>query len=249
MIITYQKKNSLIHSLDPRAKILFVIMTVIAILIESSMYAYGYLALIIILPFFFTGIQPIKIIRGIAPFLILFFLTFIFHFLLTPGRIIFDSGIFKGTYEGLVNGGIFSTRLLLIILTSMLLGFTTSPIDFADSLSGLFSRFKSKTIREIPVIIIFVLRFIPYMIKEGKRILTAQRARGASVGLNREIFTILFPIINSSIKRADSLALALHARAYEPGESRTSLKDFEFGIPEYIFLIYSLIPILTVILF
>ncbi len=248
MILAYYPAKSIIHSLDPRAKLLFSFIFVVSVLFEESFTVYGIMGIIVLLPFFFTKLPLLRIIKGFSPFLILFGLTFLSHCFLTPGKIIFEFGFLHGTIEGVRNGAIFSSRLLLMVLGAMLLGLTTSPIELVESLSGFFCRLKSRTAKEIPMIMILVFRFIPFLIREGKRIIMAQKARGASMRFSRELFTLLFPVVNSALKRADQLALALHAKAYEPGAKRTSLSRFRFGLPEYLFLVYSLLAVIVVIL-
>ncbi len=248
MNLAYYPKRSLAHSLDPRVKLIFVFIFVVTVLYEQNFLAYSFLGGIVVLPFFFSKLPPLKIIKGFIPFLILVVVTILFHFFLTPGEVVFAFGPLTGTLDGFNRGILFSLRILLIILSTMLLGFTTSPIDFAESFSGFFSRFKSRTAREVPMIMIFVLRFIPLLIREGKRIVTAQRARGGKVRFGREFFTILFPVVNCALKRADQLALALHAKAYEPGSMRTSIREFHFMPIDYLFIGYSLLPIVVVVL-
>lgn len=247
MILNYYPARSIIHSLDPRAKLIFAFIFIISVLFETSFTAYVILFIIVLLPFLLSKLPLYRLIKGIIPFLILFFITILFHFLLTPGEVIFKFGMLKGTIEGLKNGTTFAIRLFLIIITTMILGLTTSPIGLSESISGIFNRFKSSSIKEIPMIIILTLRFIPFLIREGKRILMAQRARGAELKFGKDFFTILFPIFNSAFKRADQLALALHAKAYEPGSIRASFQVYRLYVWDYIFLCYSLIPIFIVI--
>jgi energy-coupling factor transport system permease protein len=247
VILTYYPAKSIIHYLDPRAKLTFVFIFIISVLFETSFTAYGILFILILLPFLLSKLPTYRLIKGFTPFLILFVLTILFHFLLTPGEIIFKFGILKGTLEGLKNGTIFSIRLFLIIIITMFLGLTTSPIDLSESISGIFRRFRSSSMKEIPMIIILTLRFIPFLIREGKRILMAQRARGAELTFGKDFFTVLFPIFNSAFKRADQLALALHAKAYDPGNIRASFRVYRLCVWDYILLCYSLIPFLIVI--
>lgn len=248
MTLAYYPGRSIIHSLDPRAKLIFTIVFVVTALFGKTILTYGFLGIVILFPFLFTKLPPLRLIKGFMPFLILFALTILFHFFLTPGEVIFKCGFLSGTLEGIKNGRLFAVRLILIIVGTMLLGLTTSPIELSESLSGFFFRLKSRTAREIPMIMILVLRFIPFLIREGKRIVIAQRARGGAARGVKEFFTILFPIVNSALKQADQLALALHAKAYDPGESRTSFREYHFSSPDYLLLAYSIIPVLVVVL-
>jgi len=245
--LAFYPRDSLIHSLDPRSKLLFVFTYFIAILLVNSPIAYILLSLLITIPFLFSKLPPGKILKGFTPFLILFLLTFLFHLFLTPGEILFKLGGLNGTVEGLYKGLFYSVRIFLLVLSAILFGFTTSPFDLADSLSNFFFRFKSETLREIPMIMIFVFRFIPFMFREGKRAVMAHKARFGYVRLGRDIFSLIFPVIHSSIRRAEQLALGLHAKAYQVGEKRTNINEFRFSSNDYYFMGYSLIPLIVVI--
>jgi len=245
--IAFYPRDSLIHSLDPRTKLLFVFTCFVAVLFVNSPIAYVLFFLLVVIPFFFSKIPPEKVLRGFIPFLPLFLLTFVLHFFLTPGQILLKIGALNGTLEGLYKGLLFSVRILLLVLSAMLFGFTTSPFDLADSLSNFFFHFKSETIREIPMIIIFVFRFIPYMFKESKRAVMAQKARCGYIRMGRDIFSLIFPIIHSSIVKAEQLALGLHAKAYQVGAKRTILYEFKFSLKDYYFMAYSMVPFLIAI--
>jgi len=245
--LAFYPRDSLVHFLDPRSKLLFVFTCFIAVLFVNNAVAYILLFLLVIIPFFFSRVPPEKILKGFFPFLPLVLLTFILHFFLTPGRILFKIGVLNGTAEGLYKGMFFSTRVLLLVLSAMLFSFTTSPFDLADSLSNFFFRFKSETLREFPMIMIFVFRFIPFMFRESKRAVLAQKARCGYIKMGKDIFSLVFPIVHSSIIRAEQLALGLHAKAYQVGEKRTMINEFRFSLKDYYFMAYSVFPLIIVI--
>jgi energy-coupling factor transport system permease protein len=245
--LAFYPRDSLIHSLDPRSKLFFVFTCFIAVLFVNSTVAYILLSIFIAIPFFFSKLPPEKIFKGFTPFLLLFLLTFILHLFLTPGKILFKLGGLNATIEGFYKGLFYSARIFLLVLSAMLFGFTTSPFDLADSLSNFFFRFKSETLREIPMIMIFVFRFIPFMLREGKRAVMAQKARCGYIRLERDIFSLIFPIIHSSIIRAEQLALGLHAKAYKVGEKRTIINEFKFSSRDYYFMGYAVIPLIIAI--
>lgn len=248
MKLAFCPRDSLIHSLDPRSKLFFVFTCFLSVLFLNSVVAYILLSLFIATPFFFSKLPPVRVFKGFTPFLLLFLLAFILHLFLTPGKILFKLGGLTGTIEGFYKGLLYSVRIFLLVLSAMLFGFTTSPFDLADSLSDFFSRFKSETLREIPMIMIFVFRFIPFMFREGKRAIMAQKARCGYIRLERDIFSLIFPVIHSSIRRAEQLALGLHAKAYQVGEKRTMIKEFKFSLKDYYFMGYAVIPLIVAIL-
>jgi energy-coupling factor transport system permease protein len=240
-------RDSLVHFIDPRAKLFFIFTSFLAVLFVKTPIAYILLALIIVLPFLFSKLPPVKVVKGFSPFLILFLLTFFLHLFLTPGEILFEFGGLDATSEGFLKGILYSIRIFFLVLSAMFFGFTTSPIDLADSLSGFFFRFKSETLREIPMIMIFVFRFIPFMFKEGKRAMMAYKARCGYIRMGRDLFSLVFIVVHSSIRRAEQLALGLHAKAYQVGMKRTTINEFRFSSNDYYFMAYSVIPLLIVI--
>ena len=247
MKLAFFPRDSLTHSLDPRSKLLFLFTCFIAILFVNSVVSYILLSLFIIVPFFFSKLPYRRVVKGFIPFLPLFILTFILHLFLTPGEILFKLGVLNATLEGGIRGLFYSLRIFLLVLSAMLFGFTTSPFDLADSLSKFFFRFKSEIIREIPMIVIFVFRFIPLMFKEGKRAVMAEKARCGYVRWEKDIFSLIFPVIHSSIRKAEQLALGLHAKAYQVGEKRVMIKEFKFSLKDYYSMGYSIFTLIVVI--
>ena len=247
MKLAFYPRDSLTHSLDPRSKLLFLFTCFIAVLFVNSVVSYILLSLFVITPFFFSKLPRVKVIKGFIPFLPLFILTFILHLFLTPGEILFKLGVLNATLEGIYKGLSYSVRIFLLVLSAMLFGFTTSPFDLADSLSNFFFRFKSETLREIPMIVIFVFRFIPLMFREGKRAVMAHKARCGYIRIGKDIFSLIFPVIHSSIRRAEQLALGLHAKAYQVGEKRTTIKEFKFSLNDYYFMGYAVFTLVIVI--
>lgn len=247
MNFAFCSRDSLVHFLDPRAKLLFVFTCFISVIFVNNPIAYILLSLLFILPFFFSKLPMEKIFKGFSPFLVLFLLTFLLHLFLTPGEILFRLGVLNATLEGSLKGFLYSVRIILLVLSAMFFGFTTSPIDLADSLSGFFFRFKSETLREVPMIVIFVFRFIPFMFKEGKRAMMAYKARCGYIRMGKDLFSLVFIVVHSSIRRADQLALGLHAKAYQVGEKRTTLNEYRFSLRDYYFMAYSVIPLIIVI--
>ncbi|MEO0293623.1 MAG: energy-coupling factor transporter transmembrane component T [candidate division WOR-3 bacterium] len=248
MNFAYYPKNSIIHSLDPRSKLFFAFSTFIFILLLKNIYSYFLLLLFIIFPFSFSKLPIKKLLKNFLPLFGLILITFLFHLFLTPGKILLKLGFLNATLEGLQKGFFYSLRITLLIFSSTFVGLTTSPIDLADSLSPFFSRLKSKTLRDFPMIMIFTLRFVPFMFQEGKRIILAQKARFGNIRINKNLISLIFPIIHSSIRKAETLALALHAKAYQVGEKRITLREFRLSWKDFLFMIYALFPLFILFL-
>ncbi len=171
----------------------------------------------------------------------------LFHAFLTPGEIIFQVGFLHITKAGLRNGVIFSMRLMLLILSASVFTLTTYPFDLSDRLAGLFFNIKKTLLREIPFMLGLSMRFIPTLFAEGRRILLAQRARGINIKIGKAVFSILFPVVLSAIRKGDELGNALSARGFEPGERRTLLVRKREYYLDIAFLIYAFLPIFLVI--
>jgi len=239
--------NSIIHKLDPRVKMFFVLVYVTVILMASTFTEYIYLFLIIFIPIYLAKIPQQNFWKGLKAFMLLFAFTLLFHLFLTPGKVIFSFSHLTATYEGLRNGTIFTTRLFLMIISASFFTFTSAPFEIAAGIESILKPFKRFSIifSEIPMMISIALRFIPTLIQEGERIIFAQRARGAQIRRGKHLIPIIYPIIFSSLRRADQLAFALKARGYSPERERTKLHPLKIKSIDIIFIFYSFLPLLT----
>lgn len=237
--------NSIIHRLDPRTKMFFVLVYVTVVLMVSRFIGYIYLFLIIFIPIYLAKIPLQNFLKGLKAFIFLFAFTLLFHMFLTPGKVIFSLSHLTATYEGLRNGAIFTTRLFLMIISASLFTFTSAPFEIAAGIEAILKPFKrfSTIFAEIPMMISIALRFIPTLIQEGERIIFAQRARGAQIRRGKHLIPIIYPIIYSSLKRADQLAFALKARGYSPESERSKLHPLKIKFADIIFIFYSFLPL------
>ena len=229
--------DSLIHRLDPRSKLLMVVLYVVVIFLIHNFIGYAVLTV-------FTGLfigcsrVPLKFIfKGLKPVLFFIVITAAFNLFLTGGREIFHLGFLTVTYEGL-NLAIFMVlRLLFLVLGTSILTLTTSPIALTDGLETLLSplakiRFPA---HELAMMMTIALRFIPTLLEETDKIIKAQTARGAdfeSGNLLRRakaMVPILIPLFISAFRRADDLAVAMECRCYRGGKGRTHLKQLRFS--------------------
>lgn len=246
----YFPGNSPVHGLDPRTKIICVLLFITTIFLAESYAAYAVLA-------FFAGMVNIAanipfrfIIKSIRPLWIIILLTLGIHLFTTPGLIIYNLGPLIITQEGLRQGLMMSARLILLIIVSSLLTFTTSPIALTDGLERLLNPFRKLGLpaHELAMMMTIALRFIPTLLEETDRIMKAQIARGAdftSGNLLRRaqsMIPLLVPLFISAFRRADELATAMEARCYRGGENRTRMKELKFKARD--FMAYGLLAIL-----
>ena len=254
----YAYRKSIIHSLDPRTKILlslfFMGFVFITHRLEILFFFFG-----IVLALFVLSKLDIRLaLRNLKPFLWLFLLTFILHGMFTKGRLLWKIPFMSLsiTEEGLYQGGFYAFRIGVLITVANLLTLTTSPMSFTDAIERFLSPFRCLGVpaHEIAMMLSIALRFIPILVDEAERIQKAQTSRGARFEGNivqkiRSIVPLLIPLFLSTFRRANDLALAMDARCYRGGEARTSyyvlrfqrsdgfalISVLLFGIPMFVF--------------
>lgn len=238
----YYNVDSRIHKLDPRTKIIATLLYIIELFIVDNFLGF--------LLAFFTLIFVIKmsrvpvsfILRGLKPVMIILLFTFLLNVFMTKGTIIFSFWIFKVTEEGLKTAAFMAIRLILLIMGSSILTFTTKPLSLTDGLESLFRPFKKIGLpaHEIAMMMSIALRFIPTLLEETDKIIKAQEARGADLESGnvikkaKALIPILVPLFVSSFRIAQDLALAMEARCYHGGIGRTRLHEMKFKKADYV---------------
>lgn len=229
----YFPGESLIHQLDPRTKIIGTILFISSIFLAESYIAYGVLVAFSALSITISGVPCRLVIKSIKPLWLILLITLVIHLLTTPGHIIFAAGPIAITDAGLKQGILMSLRLVLLIVISSLLTFTTSPIVLTDGIERLLNPLKRIGVpaHELAMMMTIALRFIPTLIEETDRIMKAQIARGAEFSSGsifkraQNMIPLLVPLFISAFRRADELATAMEARCYRGGDNRTRMKE------------------------
>ena len=246
--------NSLIHRLDPRTKILFVFVMMILIFSAKSVASYIFLTLVTCAGIFISKIPVKAILKSLKPISWIILFTLIIHFFSHEGEILAEIFIFKITDEGIKFGIFISLRLILLIIFSSLLTFTTSPIQLTDALEKILSPLKRIGVpaHEFAMMMTIALRFIPTLIEELDKIIKAQKSRGVDfeeknfVKRLKNFVPVLVPLFLSSFRRADELATAMEARCYRGGEGRTHFRQLKFQRIDFSALIILLIVTVTI---
>lgn len=243
----YFPGKSVIHLLDPRTKLIMLIVYIVALFVAVSWVSYG-----IMLAFLVTAIAvsqiPVKnIVRGMKPLLMILIFTGILNLFFTQGETVLVSfWVINITLEGLERAFFMVIRIMMLITGTFLLTYTTSPIALTDGLESLLSPLKKLhlPVHELSMMMCIALRFIPTLIEETDKIMSAQKARGADFETGslmdrvKALVPILVPLFISAFRRADELATAMECRCYQGGNGRTKMKllrysrrDFQaFGI-------------------
>ncbi|MEC5189542.1 MULTISPECIES: energy-coupling factor transporter transmembrane component T family protein [Geobacillus] len=230
----YVPGHSLIHRLDPRAKLLIVFAYVLIVFLANNVVTYTVLSLF---TFVFAALSRIPlsfIMRGLKPILWVVLFTLLLHLFMTKeGDVVYQLGTFS-IYEGGIRQGIFiSLRFLLLVLMTTMLTLTTTPIEVTDGVESLLGPLKKMRVpvHELALMMAISLRFIPTLMEETEKIMKAQAARGVDFSGGRfservkAIVSLLVPLFISSFKRADELATAMEARGYRGGEGRTKFRQ------------------------
>lgn len=232
----YFPGETVIHKLDPRAKILFMICYMVVTFLVDSFYGYIALGLFVGLVVFLSQIPPRFVLKGLKPILLFIVITGLFNLFLTSGEVIWRFGFLKITKEGVYIAVFMILRLTFLIVGTSLLTLTTSPIALTDGMEHLLKPFSRIGLpaHELSMMMSIALRFIPTLMEETDKIIKAQAARGADfesgnlIRKAKAMIPILVPLFISAFRRADELATAMECRCYNGGEHRTSLHELKF---------------------
>ena len=242
--------DSIIHRLDPRFNIVITLIYIIMLFSGG-----GFVCLAIGAVYTFTAMIlsriPLKMfLKSIKPILPFLLITAVLNLLLvTSGDVLWKWKFIKITTEG-VNISIFMVvRIVLLIMGSSLLTYTTSPITLTDAIERLLSPLKKLKfpVHELAMMMSIALRFIPTLIEETDKIISAQKARGAEIDTGsfgkraRNMISILVPLFISAFRRADELATAMECRCYHGGDGRTRLRQLRSAPRDYAALAVTLI--------
>lgn len=258
----YYPVESKVHALDPRVKIVAVLVYLISLFLFSGFAGYIVVTVFLIAAVSLSHVPFSYISRGLKPVLFLMCFTAFFNIFFTQGDVLFRWELFSGhaltvTWQGLRKGLFMVLRLFYLVVGSSLLTYTTTPNKLTDGIESLLkplNRLKVP-VHDLAMMMSLALRFIPILLEEANRIIRAQSARGADFDEGkiterlRAMVSILVPLLVSSTRRAYDLALAMEARCYRGGEGRTKMKPLKYRRSDagaYIMLIVYLVVLVVV---
>ena len=244
----YFPGNSLLHRFDPRSKILFTVLFIAAIFLCKGLVSYGITLLILLMMIGISKVQPRVFLKGMKPVVFIVVCTAILNLFYTSGTVLWSWGILKITEEGIWKAGFMVLRILMLIACTLLLTYTTSPILLTDGLEKLLRPLKKLNfpVHELSMMMSIALRFIPTLIQETDKIMSAQKARGADfdsgnlIQKAKALIPILIPLFISSFRRAEELAIAMECRCYHGDEGRTSLRQLRYAGRDYGLIVFSI---------
>ena len=238
----YFPGDTVAHRLDPRTKILLVVLYIVALFCADSLLAYGILALVLAVCVRVSRVGLKALVRGLKPVVFIIVFTGILNRFFTPGdQALVEWGFLRITTVGSRNALFMVLRIMLLIIGTFLMTYTTSPISLTDGLERLLNCMKKLhvPVHELAMIMSIALRFIPTLIEETDKIMSAQKARGADfesgsiIQKAKALIPILVPLFVSAIRRAEELATAMECRCYHGGDGRTKLHVLRYAGRDY----------------
>lgn len=229
----YFPGTSLIHRLDPRTKLIVLIAYIIALFSAKSWVSYGIVFCFLAVSIVISQIPLKAIVSGMKPLVMILIFTGLLNLFFTAGEtVIISFWKITVTLEGVIRAVFMIVRILMLISATFLLTYTTSPISLTDGLESLLNPLKKirVPVHELSMMMCIALRFIPTLIEETDKIMSAQKARGADfengklMDRVKALIPILVPLFISAFRRADELATAMECRCYQGGDGRTKMK-------------------------
>ncbi len=233
--------NTVVHRLDPRTKILLVILYIAALFVAKSWVSYACVLVFLASAIAISKIKLKVMLKGMKPLIFIIVLTAALNLFYGSGEPLVEFWIFKITKDGLTRAIFMSARIIMLVMGTFMLTYTTSPIMLTYGLELLLGPLKKLKVpvHELAMVMSMALRLIPTLIEETDKIMSAQKARGAQFDTGnliekaKAMLPILVPLFISSFRRADELATAMEARCYHGGEGRTRLNVLRFAVRDY----------------
>ena len=240
----YCEGNSIIHRMDPRAKIVAAVLYIVTVFLAKNPYAFGLLLFSVVVLVAASRIPVRVVMKSMKPLVVILLFTAAINIFWMEGETLLVSVGFIHIYlEGIINAILIAVRIMILLAgTTIFMTFTTTPIALTDGLEQLLSPLKKigVPVHEFSMMMTIALRFIPTLTEETQKIMNAQKARGADFSTGslvqraKALVPILVPLFVSAFRRADELATAMECRCYTGGEGRTRMNVLHAGAMDYI---------------
>ena len=238
----YYPANSILHKMDPRAKLVGTMVFIISVFVFHTFPGYAVATLFLAGMIIISKVPPKFMFKGLKAIVMLLMITVIFNILLTPGKVLWQWGILHVTEEGLKLAGRMAIRLTYLVIGSSIMTLTTTPNQLTDGLEKSLRPLNKIHIpvHEIAMMMSIALRFIPILLEETDKIMKAQIARGADfesgnlIQKVKNMVPLLVPLFISAFRRANDLAMAMEARCYHGGDNRTQMKPLHYTRRDHI---------------
>lgn len=253
----YYPSNGILHKLDPRMKIIALVVFLVLVFCTFNYYALSVVVLAVIAVVLMSKVPLRLYFKSLKMILFIVLITSVLNLFYGTGDPIAQFWIFKITISGINNAIFVTVRIFSLILISSTLTFTTSPTDLTDALERLMKPltiFHVK-VHEIAMMMTIALRFVPLLLEETDKIMSAQKARGADMESGnivqrvKALIPVLIPLFVSAFRRAYELAVAMECRCYQGGDGRTRMKVLKLHVRDYVSIVVVLLLIAAVVLF
>ena len=250
----YYETDSFVHRLDPRIKILILIAYVVFIFVAKNFYAFLALAVFLVIAVIFSKIpfsNMIKSMKGILFIIVVTIILNVFFYKAETQTVLF----WIITKEALIFSAYMALRLIILVMGSVLLTFTTTPVALTDGIESLLSPLKviKFPVHELALVMSIALRFIPILMSEADRIIMSQKARGADfdsgnvISRAKAMIPVLIPLLISAFRRAEELGDAMDSRCYSSSAVRTKYKKLKLSLKDLVATLVSIIFFVAVI--
>jgi len=239
----YFPGQSVIHRLDPRTKLTMLVVYIVALFLAEGWVSYGLVFVFLAVVIRLSTIPLKSILRGMKPLVMILIFTGVLNLFFTQdGEVLVKFWVLTVTSGGLSRALMMMAPILMLISGTFLLTYTTSPIALTDGLEALMNPLKKVgvPVHELSMMMCIALRFIPTLIEETDKIMSAQKARGADFESGsltdraKALIPILVPLFISAFRRADELATAMECRCYQGGEGRTKMKQLHYHREDFL---------------
>lgn len=228
----YYQTDSILHRLDPRVKLIGTFAFIVGLFLAGNVAGYAVAAIFLVSMIRLSHVPVKFMLKGMKAIAFLIVITVVFNTFMTPGEVLIQVWKLKVTKEGLIMAAKLAVRLSFLIVGSSIMTLTTTPNQLTDAIESVMGPLKRLhvPVHEVAMMMSIALRFIPILMEETDKIMKAQEARGASfdsgnlIDKTKALIPLLVPLFISAFRRANDLAMAMEARCYRGGDSRTKMK-------------------------
>lgn len=251
----YFPGNSFIHKMDARMKIILIVILIASIFVCKNIISLATIILATVILVAISRIAPKTILKSIKPLAIIIIITAVLNIFYGTGDPLVTIGKLSITANGIETAIFMAVRIITLVVISSLLTYTTSPTELTDALERLLKPLKliKVDVHSIAMTMTIALRFIPTLVEEIDKIMSAQKSRGADMdsgGLihrSKALIPVLIPLFVSAFRRAGELAYAMECRCYRGGDGRTKMKVMKMSAKDFLAL-FVVIALLGVII-
>jgi energy-coupling factor transport system permease protein len=249
--------DSIVHRLDPRTKLILVVVYIAALFLAKFVVTYAIMLLVLLACILLSHVGFRAVFHGLKPVFLLILITAILNLLYnTTGTLLLSFWRIRIYTGGVQMSVMMVLRIMMLISGTFLLTYTTSPLQLTDAIEQLLGPLKKLRlpIHELAMMMSIALRFIPTLIEETDKIMSAQKARGADfesgnlVTKAKALVPLLVPLFVSAFRRADELATAMECRCYNGDSGRTRMKQLTYHARDAVALVLGLLVLLSIII-